>query len=140
MCQHELATGIHVYPILNPLPAPSPTYPFGLSQRTGFRCLTYVTEISVINCNKVSSLRDLISNTYHPNWWITYLINSWKFNTSTCFWIIMNYDEHQVSITSTAVNVILSIRYAATLRKCLLKACLLNLSFNLSKVLLNDAT
>ena len=46
--QHELATGIHVSPILNPLSPPSPPHPSGLSQSIGFGCLASCIELALV--------------------------------------------------------------------------------------------
>ena len=40
--QHELAWVYMCHPILTPLPDPSPSYPSGLSQSTGFGCSALV--------------------------------------------------------------------------------------------------
>ena len=40
--------GVHVFPILKPLPPPSPSHPPGLSQCTGFECLVSCIEFELV--------------------------------------------------------------------------------------------
>ena len=50
--QDELATGIPVSappPSRNPFPPPSPIYPFGLSQSTGFGCPASCIKLALVN-------------------------------------------------------------------------------------------
>ena len=46
--QHELATSIHVSPILKPFPPPSPPHPSGLSQSTGFGCPSSCFKLALV--------------------------------------------------------------------------------------------
>ena len=46
--QHKLAISIHVSPILNP--PPTPPYPSGLAQSTGFGCPASCIKLSLVIC------------------------------------------------------------------------------------------
>lgn len=99
-----------------------------------FKC---IKEISVHNCNNI--FRIYGSSSQIPNIQ-TNELSIWLILRNLApvnFWIIMNYDEHDVCILPS-VNMMLSIHYEATLKKiCIFKASILNVSFNCTEVLLN---
>ena len=53
---HQHESGIHVSPHPEPLPPPSPLYPSGLSQSTGFGCPVSYIEFALAICFTYDSI------------------------------------------------------------------------------------